>query len=305
MLLVRQAPVSPLLAGNALAFLSTLLWASSFPATDRLLATWDPFLVTLLRLGGASLCVAVLSLVTGRLGEVRRAPWPDVLLLSFFGVALPVLFVVLGQSRSDAVTVAIISTTMPLISIVMGWLAGTERLRPMVLAGIVLAILGGSLASVPTAGSMAGPRGGEILVLASMVLWVWYARAALKRLAGFSDLVSVTLTFGAGTVIVALFVAAALPLGLVAPRYELSPQSLAVAGWMGVVAIGLSVPLWLTCSRLLGVTVASIHSNLAPFYVMLIALAFGGSVLPQQVAGAVLVVAGAVLAQLSQARGAR
>jgi drug/metabolite transporter (DMT)-like permease len=284
--------------------LSTVLWASSFPAVDYLLQSWDPFLLTVVRLAGAFACVTVLALLTGRLREARRIPWRDVLLLALFGVAVPVLFIVVGQSRSDAVTVAILSTTMPLISAIMGWLAGTERLRPAVLAGIALAILGGSLASLATAGEGGGLRGGEILVLASMILWVWYARAALRRFAGFSDLVSVSLTFGAGTLMVAAFVAPALALGIAAPRYDLAPQPLAVTLWMGVVAIGLSVPLWLACSRLLGVTIASIHSNLAPFYVMLIALAFGGTIHPQQITGAVLVVAGAVLAQLSGSRRA-
>jgi drug/metabolite transporter (DMT)-like permease len=54
-----------------------------------------------------------------------------------------------------------------------------------------------------------------------------------------------------------------------------------------------------TCSRLLGITVAAIHTNLAPFHVMLIALAFGGSVSGRQVIGALLVALGALLAQLS------
>ena len=48
-------------------------------------------------------------------------------------------------------------------------------------------------------------------------------------------------------------------------------------------------------------TIAAIHTNLAPFYVMLIALTFGGAVSGRQVVGAILVAAGALLAQLSSA----
>ena len=61
-----------------------------------------------------------------------------------------------------------------------------------------------------------------------------------------------------------------------APRCPSTPPDLAALLWMSMIAIGLSVPLWFTCTRLLGITVAAIHTNLAPFYVMLIALAFGG-----------------------------
>ena len=77
---------------------------------------------------------------------------------------------------------------------------------------------------------------------------------------------------------------------------------LALLVWMSMIAIGLSVLMWFTCARLLGITVAAIHTNLAPFYVMLIAVAFGGSVVWQQAIGATLVVAGAFLAQLASLR---
>ena len=95
MLLVDRTPVSPLLGGNLLALLSTVLWASSFPAVDYLLQSWDPFLLTVVRLAGAFACVTVLALLTGRLREARRIPWRDVLLLALFGVAVPVLFIVI------------------------------------------------------------------------------------------------------------------------------------------------------------------------------------------------------------------
>jgi drug/metabolite transporter (DMT)-like permease len=293
----------PTLGGNLLALLSAVLWASSFPATGYLLRSWDPLLLCLARLAGASLFFALLFLLVGHPRELRRVPWRDVALLGAFGVATPVFLLIAGQSRSDAVTVAIISTTLPLISAVMGWLLDGERPGLLVLLGILLAILGGSLASLAGgAATAAGPRGGEVLVLGSMILWIWYSRAALARLHGHSDLALSGLAFAAGALIVAPLVALALPLGLAAPRFGFGAPTLAVLAWMSMIAIGLSVLLWFTCAGLLGVTVAAIHTNLAPFYLMLIALAFGGSVAGQQVVGAALVVAGALLAQLTAAR---
>jgi drug/metabolite transporter (DMT)-like permease len=302
MLLSPAVAWPPALTGNLLALVSTVLWASSFPATEHLLQSWDPLLLSLARLTGAASCLVLLALVTGRLRELRRAPWRDIGFLGAVGVAAPAFLLVVGQTRSDAVTVAIISTTLPLISALMSWLLDGERPGLLVLAGILLAILGGSLASLAGTGPAAGPRGGEILVLGSMILWIWYSRAALKRLRGRSDLAIGGLTFLAGAVIVAAVSALALPLGLAAPRFDLAPPTLALLVWMSMVAIGLSVLLWFTCARLLGITVAAIHTNLAPFYVMLIALAFGGSVVWQQAIGATLVVAGAFLAQLASLR---
>ena len=49
----------------------------------------------------------------------------------------------------------------------------------------------------------------------------------------------------------------------------------------------------------IGVTVAAIHVNVVPFYVVLLMLWFGESLIIFQVVGAVLVAAGVVLAQLT------
>ena len=234
--------------------------------------------------------------------ELRRAPWGDVLLLGAFGVAAPVFLLVAGQDRTDAVTVAIVSTTMPLISALMSWLVDGRRPSALVSVGILLAIAGGSLATTAARGGPDGSHGGELLVLASMVAWIWYSRAALRRLSGHGDLALSGLTFAAGALVAAGVVALALLLGLARPQFLLDEPNLAALLWMSMIAIGLSVPLWFTSTRLLGLTIAAIHTNLAPFYVMLIALAFGGAVSPRQVMGAALVAAGALLAQLTAGR---
>ena len=48
-------------------------------------------------------------------------------------------------------------------------------------AGIALAILGAIVATTDAGASGSGPRGGEVLVLGSMVAWIWYSRTALTR----------------------------------------------------------------------------------------------------------------------------
>ena len=273
---------SPAVTGNLIALFSTVLWSSAFPATEYLLRGWDPLVLCVARLSGAALSILLLTLVMGQVRELARAPWRDVWLLGALGVAAPVFLLIAGQSRSDAVTVAIVSTTLPLISALMSWFLDGRRPGALVAVGILLAIAGGSLATVADAGGPDGPRGGEILVLASMIAWIWYSRAALHRLAGFGDLALSGLTFAAGALIAAVVLGIALALGLALPRLALDTPNVSALLWMSMVAIGLSVPLWFTSARLLGITIAAIHTNLAPFYVMLIALAFGGAVSGRQ-----------------------
>lgn len=299
---MSEAGRKRLVTGNVVTLLSTVLWASSFPAVDHLLATWGALPLTVVRLGGASLFLMLLGLLIRRPVSFAHVPWPDVLLLGTIGVGVPAFMTVIGQRFSDPVTVAILATTMPLISAIMGWLDRTEKPHAPVVAGIVLAIAGGSISTLQPGIEAAGPRGGEILILGSLVLWTWYSRAAVRRLSGMPDLSAGALTLGVGALVDLVATLLIVGLGFADGSVDLRPGSLLLAGYMSMFAIGLSVPLWLAGSRLLGVTIAAIHTNLAPFYVMLMALAFGGSVHTFQVIGAVLVAFGALLAQLPHLR---
>ena len=140
-----------------------------------------------------------------------------------------------------------------------------------------------------------GFRGGEPLLLLNVVLWTWYSRGAGQHLSGLGDLAKGGLTMAVGAlvlVLLSLAVTAWRPLSV-----DLGTDALPLLLWMGMVAVGVSVPLWLTATRLLGVTVASLHVNLAPFYVILIGVVLGGSVSLRQAGGAALIGIGAVVAQ--------
>ena len=65
-----------LVTGNAVALLSTVLWASSFPAVDHLLATWGALPLTVVRLGGASLFLMFIGLLLRRPVLFTQVPWP-------------------------------------------------------------------------------------------------------------------------------------------------------------------------------------------------------------------------------------
>lgn len=304
MTVAPEAGRAPIWAGNGLALVSTILWSSAFPATEFLLRGWDPLVLAVARLGGAAMFILLLALLIGRGRELALVPLRSVFLLGGFGVAASALLLVLGQTLTDAVTVGIISTTMPLIAALMAWAIDGRRPTGAVLAGIALAIVGGIVATTERGASGSGPRGGEILVLGSMVAWIWYSRTALTRLAGHGDLALSGLTFAAGAVVLAVVSAIFLTLGFAQPRVVLDAPNVAAVLWMSVVAIGFSVPLWFASARILGITITAIHTNLAPFYVMLMALAFGGAISSRQVVGAALVAAGALLAQISARRQA-
>ena len=56
---------------------------------------------------------------------------------------------------------------------------------------------------------------------------------------------------------------------------------------------------WVLSADRIGVTVAAIHINVVPFYVVILMLWFGGSLILTQIAGAILVAVGVILAQIT------
>jgi len=287
--------------GNVLLVVSTFAWASAFPATAWLLQHWHPMLVATARIGGGALVLLAVLAVTGRLRGLARLPWGRFMRLGAVGFAGGATCIVLGQAFADPVTAAILATTMPLISAVMGLIERTERLSVRLAIGIALAVVGGSIASAaPMQAGFTGFRGGELLILLSQVCWAWFSRRSLTALAGLDPIQRAAYPMAAGALVVAALTATLALTGVIQPAFRADAYDLGLVLWIAAAGIGLSVVLWLMAAQTLGVTVAAMHVNLGPFYVMLIAVAAGGTVVAGQILGALLVAAGAIVAQLGR-----
>lgn len=291
----------PVILGNAAAAGSTLAWVLAFPVTELLLAGWDPLALAAVRLLGAGLLLSGLLALSWRRRELRWAPWGRVLQVGGIGIGLSAFSLVLGQHWSGPVTAAIIATTSPALSVLYQWWTDGERPRPHVLAGVVLSVAGAILASVRPFGDDPGLRGGEPLLLLTAFLWVWYSRASMVHMQGLSDLSRAALATLAGGLVLVLVVGLATLAGIGPLRVEWSVERLGQLALL-VVAVAASGGLWMPAVRLLGVTIASLHLNLAPLYVILLSLPAGVHPTPGQIAGAVLVVAGTTLAQWPRRR---
>lgn len=294
-----------LLLGNAVTLVAIVLWASSFLATDRLLASWNPVWLTVGRILGAGLILLAFCALTGRLGTLRPDSWPEMAGASVLGFGMAGLSIVVGQHYSDPVTTAIIVTSGPLISALLGILEGSERPSPHLWAGILMAMAGGALASLQPGSWLPAPRGGELLVLLSQILWIWYSRISASRLGRLDAIAKSTLGLTTGGLFLLAVATIGTALGLVPLEIDTRPQSLLLLGWLAGFSIAVSVSLWLAGVRILGATIASIHTNLAPFYVMVMAfLLLGTAPRLGQILGGALVAGGAVLAQWPSIRRA-
>jgi drug/metabolite transporter (DMT)-like permease len=289
--------VRTLISGNLVALLCMVLWATAFPITDLLLRDWHPMLLVPARLVPGTLVILLITILAGQGKTIRRAPWGTLFLIGGLGMGVGMTLIIWAQDYSDAVTVSIIVTTMPLVSAVMGYFAGSEKVTIALALGIVSALAGGILISLKPEAAGLNLHGGEVLALISVILWAWFARAAVARLGDLPDLARAAFSMVAASVVVVAMTCAALLAGAIEVRYDLSLPSLGLVLWLGIIANGVTMVFWMTASRLLGVTVTAIHLNGVPFYVILMALAVGGAIYISQVWGACLVAAGALLAQ--------
>ena len=220
-----------------------------------------------------------------------------------FVFSLSGLFFIIGQSRIDAVSAAVIVSSMPIFSALMGWLEGLEKPGLKLTLAIALTVAGGVLTSAVSAQGTGGEGSlsGVLFTLAGVIAYVWYTRQLVVAFAAAPDMskvaVSMLISVIPCIVILAVFAAAGTAIAV-----DFSPATLGLIVAMVGMSVGLSSVLWLWTGRVVGVTVAAMHHNMVPFYVIVMAALGGAIVTGQHIAGAVLVIAGAVLAQLRSRR---
>lgn len=281
-----------------------LVWAANFPLAVSVLKSWDALSLAPVRMLLAGSTVFLVTLIMRQMtsfAALLRSP--RFLVCSVvFGVSA-LLFVV-GQSRIDAVASAVIVCSMPLFSALMGWAEGVEKPGLKLAAAIALTVAGGVLTSLVSAqgSGSEGSLAGVAAMLGAVITYVWYSRELVLRFGDAPDLAktSASMLVG-GLTCLAIAVAVVAVTGDV-PRYDISGATMAKIVLLACVTVGLSAVLWLWTGRMVGVTVAAMHHNLVPFYVILLASAGGAVVTGQHLVGALLVIAGAVIAQLRPRR---
>ena len=288
------------LKGNLAAFIAMLLWSTGFPVVAEILRSWDPLLLAPPRLATSATVLLVLLALTGGLTALRNINWWDITWIGGGILSLSTILLLYGQEITHPVAVAVVISTMPMISATMGLFGGQERISVSLAVGIVLSVSGGIVTSLTPGetGANEGSLYGAALVFIAVTLFVWYTRACNERLSRLPDLAKSGLTLLAAAIIVTDITFAAIGWDLAPLQYDMSWRTLALIGWLGGVAIGIAMALWFTSSRLIGVTLTAMHHNLVPFYVILIAFAAGGSIAKHHLLGACLAVTGALIAQL-------
>jgi len=285
------------LRANVMCMLSMLIWAMGLPAASLLLATVPPLPLTAARMLMAAACLLPLWGLVEGFGALRTAPWRKGVLIGGGTLGLGAFLLVLGQGMTDAVTVAVISASMPVVGIAIEVLLDGRKLSRNLVVGVLLSLLGGWLALDD------GPDGmslglGAALCFVSVVVYTLGSRLTVTSFVALSPLGRTTVTLTGAAMATTVAASGAALAGASAPQWQ-------ALGWteLGALAIfaigGLAISqfLWIRSVGHLGIALSSLHINATPFYVMLIMFALGGHWSWSQAAAAALVGLGVLVAQ--------
>jgi drug/metabolite transporter (DMT)-like permease len=278
-----------------------MVWAAGFPAADILLQNWDP-----LALVAGRFCIALSVLVPvwialDGLRTVVAARWGWGLLsgaIAFGGAAWLML---LAQSLTDPVTVAIIAASSPIAGTLIEWVAERKALKSTFVVGLAASVIGGIVATggnAPAGGVLSDLWLGVFCAVSSCFLFGWGSYVAVRDFGTLSPIGRTTITLSGGFLFTTITFLIARQLGYaVGPDQIFNTQTLGLLAVYGIGGMAISQFLWIASVDRLGIALASFHTNVAPFYVMLILLALGGAWSWPQAIGAAIVALGVVVAQ--------
>ncbi len=285
------------LTANLIGMASMLIWATGFPAVDRLLPVYGPLPLTALRMGSAILLLLPLWLLADGAQVLARAPWRRGLWIGAAGFGVGAFLIVLAQQMTDAVTVAIISSTMPVIGIALECLFDGRRLTLLLLLGLALGILGGTLAYLSGIGSM-GLGLGALVAFGSTLTFTWASRETVRGLPQLSSIGRTAITFTGGALATTICALVAGALGQSTVHWAaIDLNNVAMLAYYGIASLAISQILWIVAVGRLGIGIAAMHINAAPFYTMIIVWLLGAAFNWAQAAGAALVLLGVLVAQ--------
>ena len=288
---------SPAWAANAVCILSMLVWAMGLPAASLLLGTVPPLPLTAARMLMAAACLLPFWWLIEGTEALRKAPWWNGIRVGGSTIGLGAFLMVVGQGMTDAVTVAIISASMPVVGIAIEVLLDGRNLSRGLVIGVALSLLGGVMAL--EGGNQQLALGlGALMSFASVLVYTLGSRMTVTSFPDLSPLGRTTVTLTGAAVVTTVAACIAAFAGAPAPQWAaLGWRELGAFAIFAIGGLAISQVLWIRSVGHLGIALSSLHINATPFYVMLILFALGGAWNWAQAAAAVVVGVGVLIAQ--------
>jgi len=155
-----------------------------------------PFGLSAIRVVAGALAFLFIARLTRNFKPVARQHWPLLIASSMCGIVFNQWLFVTGLTHTTVVNSVLITTTMPVFTLVIGALAGIERPSFRRVVGILLAAAGVIyLISPARADVNAGSRFGDLLILGSAFIYGCYIVISKPLVGIYGALPTVTWVF--------------------------------------------------------------------------------------------------------------
>jgi drug/metabolite transporter (DMT)-like permease len=154
------------------------------------------------RLAGAALTLLLLAKLSGNLQRIETSDWPLLIISSMLGVVLNQLLFTKGLSLTTAINATLLSTTIPIFTLLVGVVLGTDRATLRRLLGIALAA-GGVLYLIGPGRAQfsSATRTGDLLIVANSLCYGAYIAVSKNLMKRYNALTVITWIFIVGCVV--------------------------------------------------------------------------------------------------------
>ena len=209
-------------AGPHLALIAVQIFFATWPIVGKLaLRTLPAVALVGLRVAGASLVLLLLARISGNLLPIERQDWPLLVVSSALGLILNQWLFVKGLSITTAINTSLLSTSIPVSTLVIGMFLGTDRTTWRRMLGIALAAAGVLYLIGPGRSDFSSAtRVGDLLIVANSLCYGAYIAVSKDLVGKYNALTVITWIFIIGSV-------ATIPPGLI----SLSQIQLSNVSW--------------------------------------------------------------------------
>lgn len=164
------------------------------------LTAFPPFAIVGFRIGGAALAFTVLQRVRGTLALDESRDYLRFAVFSLFGISVNQLLFFSGLSLTSAANTSLIAVTIPIFTILVSCIAGTDRLDAAKGTGIGLAAAGIVYLIGPWKAGM-GVNSGDLLIVVNSLSYAVYVGFSKGLILRYGALKSIAWLFIFGAVI--------------------------------------------------------------------------------------------------------
>src|SRR6266436_5530946 len=193
---MRQSqPTSPIAPHLALIAVQVLF--ATWPIVGKIALRSVPSVALVgFRVAGAALTLLILAKVSGTLQTIEIGDWPLLIVSSMLGLVMNQLLFTKGLSLTTAINATLLSTTIPVFTLLVGVMLGTDRATLRRLLGIALAASGVLYLIGPgRAQFSASTRAGDLLIVSNSLCYGAYIAISKDLMKRYNALSVITWVF--------------------------------------------------------------------------------------------------------------